>query len=161
MTDANQNETTAPSMDELMNTQGHVAEAALRSESCWDILEKLHLAAGEKAQLTQGFIGPVLLRQDELAEHLNNPESFMASFQTTMKDVKEFLDRIGNLKHRWVGLSGTPTDEQYMMINEVTQEYSRLLDVFENTTETMIYTLLGTLKQEYPQILELDTTPQA
>lgn len=147
--------------DDLLKTQAYVADAALKSPRCWDILRELNVLVSEKFMSTQAFTLPILNQMPVLEEKLNDPEAFKSSFATLQRDLLDFQQQVMTLAAKHQGRSGDPTPADWPVIHSISMDYSNLITHFETVISPLIFSLLETVQAEHNEMVDYSQTQGA
>lgn len=140
---------------DLRATEEVVAGTALKSDKGWEILRQLYLESSHRLLTTQGFTFPVLNNIDALKEKLSDPEGFQKSMQTLIGDLKEYKERLDHIYSRHLDKSGKPTEAEWPIMFALSQEYSDLMNHFDNVISPLIFSLVDIISREYGELLEM------
>jgi hypothetical protein len=156
---ANENDANL-TQEDLLATQGVVADAVLKSATGWDVLQKMHHGCARKLLHTQGFTLPVINNLETLKEKLNDPDGFTRCFQTLLGDIKQYKERLDELQAKHHGRTGTPPEKDWPVIFSISMDYSNLDNRFETVIAPLILSLIEVIREEHGDLLELTPTPQ-
>lgn len=142
------NEQEVPTVDK-------VADAVLKSDQSWDVLQAMYVECTRKIMSTQGFVGLVSSNIESLRETLSDPEGFETSFTTLISDIRRIGSGINATLEQHKGRTGTPTEEDWPLVFGVSMEYSRLTSDFDIVVAPLMMNLIETIRAEHGDSLSI------
>lgn len=132
--------------EQALETQSFIAQTLLVTDG-WSILEKLALLNSEAMQTTQLFVLPVIAEEEliraTLGEHY---EEFAKGFDALKEDLATMADVLVALAKRHAGKSGAVTEDEQLLVAELTMGYSKI--------QTQLETQVGPELMKQMSILE-------
>lgn len=141
--------------EDIEATQRVVADAVLKSETGWEVLNQMYHQCAKKLLHTQGFTLPVMNQLDTLKEKLDDPDGFTRCFNTLLGDIKQYKESLDVLHQKHAGRTGVPPEKDWPVMFSISMEYSNLETHFETVIAPLILSLIEVIREQHGDMLEL------
>jgi len=130
------------------------ADAVLKSEQGYDILNELYANCGNLILGTAGWVVPVKRDMVNIKATLSDPESFHRGFNTLCTDISNFHDNLTVLHDLHKDKTGQPEPEETTDVLLLADGYNKLATHYENGIHPLMQSLAGVVEREYLPTLE-------
>lgn len=141
-------------LKQVAEMQSVTANAALRSDKCFDILKEMYRNCATLIMTTSTFVVPVKEDMVNICASLSDPEGFKRSFDTLCTDIFNYNQNLTTLYGFHEGREGAPSEEEVTDVLSLAEGYGQLLTHFEKAIDPLITSLANIVTAEYAAKLE-------
>ncbi len=132
--------------EQALELTPEIADTLIQQQG-WDILAELYKATFASIASTSIVVIPATRYKEEIISKVSDPEGFEKNLSTAGREIATLIKSVQLLQAGHASKRGTPTPEEYDLINDLTLGYSKVQLAIETAVQPLLMAMIQYLQE--------------